>query len=391
MTSAGPQPTAPDALRAAIEQNIAAVNPGYTANLPGTLVEDVLSTDMGVAVTVDLGRVDYINSVSPYAASPYVLALIGAQLGVPQGLPTNTSVNVVFSGPVGYVVPSGFMVSDGTYQYVLQSAVVIGSSGQSSPGYCVAKQSGTWAVLAGSVTQVVTSVPAGYTITCTNPDSGTPGGLAQSVPSYRAQLMQEQQATGSGLPSFLRAQLQKVAGVNPRLVSILQVAQGWEIICGGGDPYAVAGAILSGVLDLSSLIGSDTTTRNIIVSVIDGANSYNITFVNPPMQTVTGSATWNTILPNFTASAQVNQAAAPALAAYLNSIQVGAPINLLQMAAIFRDATASALPNVSLTSLSFEILINGTVVTPATGTDYIASDPESYFYCAPGGITAAQG
>jgi hypothetical protein len=125
MTSAGPQPTPPATLRAAVQQAVAAVQPGYTADLPGTLIEDLLSTEMGALVTADQARVDSVQSVSPYGAAPSGLAELGATLGLQQGLPTNTSVYEVFSGPVGYVIPAGFIISDGTYQYQIQQGTVI--------------------------------------------------------------------------------------------------------------------------------------------------------------------------------------------------------------------------------------------------------------------------
>ena len=174
MTSAGPQPTPPSVLRAAVQAAVAAQVPGYTANLPGTLIEDLLSTEMGALVTADQARVDAVNSVSPYAAAPSVLAQLGAMLGLQQGLPTNTSVTVVFTGPVGYIIPPGFIVSDGTYQYQVQQGTVIGSSGSSAQTFCVATQSGIWTPLANTVTQIVTSLPSGYVVTATNPQAGVP-------------------------------------------------------------------------------------------------------------------------------------------------------------------------------------------------------------------------
>ncbi|MDE3023322.1 MAG: baseplate J/gp47 family protein [Pseudomonadota bacterium] len=391
MTSAGPVPTPPSTLQTNLIEGVAATNPDYTANLPGTLIEDISSTDVGALVTMDQARVDAVNNVTPYAANPYVLAQLGIQFGIPQGLATNTSVYVVFTGPAGYVIPAGFIVSDGTYQYVIQDGGVLAASGNSSSLYAIASQSGSWAVPANTVNQIVTSVPTGYTLTVNNPYAGTSGSGAQSVEDYRSQILVAGKAAAQGLPDFLRTQLQKISGVVPRLISILQTTNGWEIICGGGDSNQVAGAIYNSVIDLSILYGSATNGRNILVSLINPPDVYEIVYVNPPQQVVTATVTWNTNLTNFTASSQVNQLAAPALVSYINGIIVGQPINENAMTDIFATAVSSVLPLANISSLTYSVSINGTVTPPSAGTQLIPSDPESYFYSADNGITVVQG
>lgn len=391
MSSSGPVPTSPATLRQTILNDVAATNPDYTANLPGSLVEDVLSTEVGSVSQIDQARVDAVNSVTPYGANAFVLAMLGAQAGLSQGTPTNTSVYVVISGTAGYVIPAGFLVSDGTHQYAIQNGGVVESTGSTAQLYAVATQSGTWAVPAATVTQIVTSVSAGYTLTVTNPEAGIPATSEETVQSYRSRVIEAQKVTVQGTPAFLTTLLQAVPGVIPRLVTIYQVQTGWEIICGGGDPYAVANAIFQGTLDLSSIFGSLTDARNITVTLIDGPNTYTLAYVNPPQQVVTVAAAWNTTLSNFTAASQVNQLAAVALQSYINGILVGQPINLLEMTNAFQTAITSVLDPNYLTTLTFVVTINGVVTDPKPGTSIILSDAESYFYASASGITVAQG
>jgi hypothetical protein len=388
-------PTAPDTLREALINGVAALVPDYTANLPALLIEDISSTDVGAMITMDQARVDAVNSVTPYGANAFILAQQGIMLGIPQGTPNNTNVLVVFTdvSAEGYVIPAGFVVGDGTNQYVVQDGGVIGSGGSTNPLLAVATQSGTFAVPANTVTQIITSLPSPYdtTMTVTNPQAGAPATSAESVQSYRSRIIQANQVAAQGTPAFIQTLLEKVPGVTPRLVSILQVPIGWEIICGGGDPIQVAGAIYAGTLDLSTITGSATPSRNVNVTIIDPPNQYNIVYVNPPQQTVTVAAIWNTTLANFTAGGQVNQLAAPAIQSYINSIIVGQPINLLEMQNAFQAAVASVLPTPNLTTLTFTVTINGSVVTPEAGTSVILSDPESYFQVSASGVTVTQG
>ena len=391
ITEAGAIPTPPATLNALIIENVAAIVPDYTANLPGTLIEDLSSTVTAAAVQIDQGRVDAVNSLAEPTMSPYVLNQLGQAEGIPQGQATNTSAYVVFSGPAGYLIVPGFLVSDGTHQYAVQDGGTIGSSGSSSPLYVVATQSGIWTPGANTITQIVTSVPSGYTLTVTNPNSGTPGSSPQSVASYRSQIMQSRISTVQGTASTIRTLVGQVAGVNPRLISVLQASGGWEVIVGGGDPYEVAGAIYQGVLDLGSIVGSQTTSRNVTVAITSPPNSYNVTFVSPPNQVVTLIATWNTTLVNFTGGQQVNQLAQPALTSYINGIQVAQPINLLEATAVFQNAVSSVLDPSDLSTLDFTVYLDGVETSPDAGTSIIPGDPESYFSATATAVTVTQG
>lgn len=263
MTAAGLQPISPIALRQALLTLVAATNPGYTANLPGSLIEDISSTDVAALALADQARVELVGSLTPYGANNYLLRQLGAIYGVPLGVDSTTSVQVVFSGPAGFVISAGFTVSDGTYQYVVQTGGVIGTSGDSAEIYALATEQGSWAVPADSVTQLVTSVPEGITLTVTNPDPGLPGTGAQTAEQYRAQVLHAGLAVSQGMPSALRTALQAVDGVQARLVAVRQQSSGWEVICGGGDPYEVAYAIFISLFDISTLVGSTIAITDI--------------------------------------------------------------------------------------------------------------------------------
>ena len=256
VTTAGMQPNTPATLNELLLTSVAAIQPGYTANLPGSLIEDISSTDTQALVQIDQARVEFFNSLTPYGANQFILNQLGVIYGVLQGQATNTSVYVVFTGTVGFPINPGFTVSDGTYQYVVQDGGVVQTGGSSQPLYCVATQSGTWAVPANTVTALSTSLPSGISLTCTNPTTGTPGAALQDWATYRSEVLQGGLASAQGMPSLLKTLLGQVNGVQARLVSVQQGEGTYKIICGGGDPYAVANAIYSAAFDVSSLIGS---------------------------------------------------------------------------------------------------------------------------------------
>ena len=264
VNESGLQPQTPAALLAQLIALVSATNPGYTANLPGSLVEDISSTDVGAITLCDSALVELVNSLTPYGANAFLLTQLGNLYGVPQNPETVTSVSEVFTGPPGSVIAQGFTVSDGTYQYVAQDGGVIGAGGTSQPLFFTATTVGSWAVLSGTVNQIVTPPPSGVTLTVTNPEAGTPGTGAESEADYRSRVLQAGQAIAQGVPTFLKTQLSKVPGVQARLISVLQQSGGgWEIICGGGDPYEVGYAIYRAIPDISTLVGSTLSVSGI--------------------------------------------------------------------------------------------------------------------------------
>jgi len=333
VTKQGVQPTPPATLRDRLIAIVTSLSPGYTANLPGSLIEDITSTDTYALVQCDQAMVELINSVSPYAANEQLLIQLGNIYGVPQGLSTNTSVNVVFNGTPGFTILRGFTVSDGTHQYTVQSGAIIGSGGQSDFVYCLATVAGSWAVPTNTVNQIVTSVPNTVTLTVTNPIPGTPQSDPQTIADYRSQVLQGGQAVSTGLPSLMKTALQRVSGVPSRLVTIRQVIDGWQVIVGGGDPYQVANAIYETLFDLTSLRGSvlgmtaatkanpgvitvdkphgyttgQTVEINDVVGMVElNGNSYTATVVSPTSFSIgvdtTGFTTYvsgGVVTPNF--------------------------------------------------------------------------------------------
>src|SRR6516225_7207525 len=175
ITSAGAVPSTLDALNTELVTKATALAPGLTTTLPSSLIEDLSSTDTGALSVQDQAAVDLINSVSPLSANEFILYELGDVYGVRRGVGSNTSVYVIFSGTPGFVIPSGFVVSDGTHQYVTQDPAIISGSGNSAPTFCLAVDEGSWAIPATSVTVLVTSVPSTVVLNCSNPGTGIPG------------------------------------------------------------------------------------------------------------------------------------------------------------------------------------------------------------------------
>jgi Baseplate J-like protein len=389
ITSGGAIPDSPATLRTQLVAAATQLQPSISTDLPASLIEDMASTGAGALVVMDQAYVDAINSISPITANESILIQLGNVYGVQRGVGSNTSVNVVFrDSTVGFVVPKGFLVSDGTHQYSLQSSTVIKSDGTSDPVFCLATTEGSWTVAGassgfpfGTVTTIITSVPSTVTLNVGNPQAGTAGYPAQSIDEFRLQVIQAGRAVATGVPTFLKTTLQNVSGVQKRLIAVKQITvmsvTGWEVIVGGGDPYSVANAIYQSLFNINDLMDAQTYGTTETIAILDYPDSYNIKFVVPRNLTANVEVYWTTISgTNFVSNTVVAAAVSPAIQAYINSLYVGQPISLAELQATFFTATANILSPATLATLGF-LVFAPTELTPV-GLLYPV-DPESYY------------
>ena len=133
-------------------------------------------------------------------------------------------------------------------------------------------------------------------------------------------------------------------------------------------------------------------TRNISVNINSYPDTYTVPFVNPPAQNVYIQLSWNSISPNYVSATSVAQLGNAAILAYINSIPVGAPINLFALQTDFIESVLGLFNgNPALISyLDFTVTINGYEATPAVGTSLIYGDPESYFTVTSNNIVITQ-
>lgn len=385
MTSAGAQPTPPKTLLSTLISNVAQKVPGYTANLPAGLITDLASTATGALALIDQARVDLINSVSPYGANEALLLQLGSIYGVTAGSGSNTSVYIVFNGPAGFVIPKGFVVSDGNFQYSVQTNTIIPSSGQSTPVYCLATSPGTWAVPEGSVTEIITSVPASQPVTCTNPTAGLPGSDKQDIASYRAQVLQSGMFAVQGTPDCTVAALKNVEGTKDNLISYRQVqTDKWVVIVGGGDPYEVGYAIYQSVPDISRLTndvvnpsGAAVDKRTIQITV--WPDVYDVPYVEPVSQNAQVFIEWNTVSTAYVDPAGVKNAVSQNIVDYINGIPVGQPINIFEIQDIFLRSVSALVPPTLVSMINIEMGINGSIAPPDAGTNLVYGDTYKYF------------
>ncbi|MEG0234069.1 MAG: baseplate J/gp47 family protein [Hafnia sp.] len=381
----GPVPKTADELRQQVITTATQLSPGITTDLPGSLIEDMVSTSVGALMVCDQAKVDLINSCSPYSANIHLLAQLGAIYGIPRGEGTNTSVYVVFSGPPGFSIPKGFTVGDGSYLYTVRRDTVIPDSGQTAPIYCLAMMEGIWAVPAGSVTQIKSSVPEGYNVTCTNLTAGLPGATEQNYASYRAQVMQAGMYGVQGTPDCYRTELKKVSGVQENLLSYRQSTLGkWVAVVGGGDPYDVAYAIYKSVPDISILTndvsnpsGSPVEKKTIPITVYPDV--YQVPFVVPSSQNVVVLITWNTASTSYIDPTGIEKAVQQNIADYINAVAVGQPINIFEIQDIFLNSVSGLVAASLVSMIEIQIGINGAITPPVAGSSLVYGDTYAYF------------
>jgi Ubiquitin-activating enzyme E1 FCCH domain len=133
--------------------------------------------------------------------------------------------------------------------------------------------------------------------------------------------------------------------------------------------------------------------RNVVVDLISWPDTYPVTFVTPLAMAATIQLTYDSVSPNVVSESAVQQLGAPAIAAYLNGLPTGAPINLNAMGAVFTAAVQSLFGgNIGLISaLDWTVSVLGFELTPEAGTFLIYGDPQGFFTASTAAVTIAQG
>ncbi|HHT8991156.1 TPA: baseplate J/gp47 family protein [Burkholderia cenocepacia] len=396
ITASGLVPRDPVDIKADITARVSRARPGYTANIPGSMVDDILGTDVAAVTLMEQARVDTINSLTSPTAQPYILNQMATQLGIQPGTTTNGSVDVAASNSTpGFVFNRGFIVSDGNKQYILTTPTAVKPDGTTDLMNFVCQTAGTFAIPAGTVNIVVTPLPSGITVNLTNPQDGVPGNAQEDISAFRARVLETQRAVSQGFLTTLRTTLQQVPGVSNRLISIAMtgtgITSGYRVIVGGGDETAVAAAIFTSMFDLPALMQSTDNTRNVVVNLRDGADTYAIPFVRPLQQSVGVVVTWNTLSGNVVSDDSILQVVQPAVLAYINSLQVGGYINENVLRKRVTDAMATVIPEEDVTRLVFGYTIDGVPTAPAAGEQEIRGNAEGYFVTNVSAISVVRG
>lgn len=396
ITASGLVPRDPLDIKADLTARVSRARPGYTANIPGSMIDDILGTDVAAVTLMEQARVDTINSLTSATAQPNILNKMATQLGIQAGTTTNGSVDVQANNSTpGFVFNKGFIISDGNKQYILSSATAVKPDGTTSLMNFVCQTPGTFAIPRNTVNIVVTPLPSGITVNLTNPQDGVPGAVQEDISEFRARVLETQRAVAQGFLTTLRTTLQQVPGVSSRLISIAMngtgITSGYRVLVGGGDETDVATAIFNSMFDLPALTQSTDASRNVVVNLRDGADTYAIPFVRPLQQSVGITVTWNTLSGNVVSDDSITQAVQPAVLNYINNIPAGGYINENTLRRRVTDAMGTVLPEEDVTRLVFGYTIDGQPAAPAAGEQEISGNPEGYFMTSVGAISVVRG
>ena len=111
--------------------------------------------------------------------------------------------------------------------------------------------------------------------------------------------------------------------------------------------------------------------RTVSITVAD---VYQVPFVIPSSQNVMVLITSNTVSDDYVDPAGIAMAVQQNVADYINSIEVGHPINLLRIQDIFTSSVKLLVDATLISTISVSIGINGHIVLPAKDTSPVYGD-----------------
>ena len=387
MTSGGLIPRTPSQIRSDLQDSLLSKDPSLTLDDPAysEIIPSWLDTSVSCIEEIEQIGIDTVNSIDPTLSNEMIADSLGYTLGIIRGESTRANVDVVFTGTNGYNIPKGFLVSNGTYQfYVLNGGVIADGS---VTLYCVCTVDGIIPIAENSVTQIITSVPSPYVLTCNNPIAGNQGSGLEPLSQYKARYIQAFNRVSTGTIAYCKELLSAV-NFDLKRISILPSNGKTKIIVGGGDPYLIGEAIFKSGLDISTFKQSATESRNFSRFIVDYPDTYKIDFVRPFSRQVSITATYSLLTVSIVPDSSITEAAQPALSNYINNLAIGYNINLLELNEIFKEAIRGiGVDTQFLSNLEFSVSINGISVNPIVGTQLIAQDEEAYFSCNPSAVS----
>jgi len=337
---------------------------------------------------------DLFDSLTPYNANEYFLNQIAALHGLERNQFVRPSVFVTFTGTVGFVINGGGVVSDGVHQYKVLNGGIVNAGGYVTL-YCQAMDDGQWAIPENTVNQILFSVYSPNILTCINQNTGSSGADAETTSNFRERVLRNYRKNSLGTATYCKALLQEIPDVDARSVSIKKYLGAVKVMVAGGDPYDVAYAIYKSGLDISRLSGStvynQSAARNVRIMIQDYPDFYNILWVNPVEKQIAIHVFWNTNDATFVRDLAIVQVAQPAIVDYINALETGSRINLLELDNIFRDTASAVINPQFISNLRFVVSIDGIVKAADNGTHLISDDPESLFNTTADLITFGRG
>jgi hypothetical protein len=335
LTAAGYIPDSVTTIKDNLETEAVASVTGYT-QLPSGLQENMIQVSAITEVHIQDMVADLLNGIGLDYANDFMIKNLGASFGIFMKDFQYGQVYLLFSDTVGTVIPAGTRVKN-TDGSIIVATLVNGTI----------SSTGTITLLAESTTEQLTAATANSMtvmvdvitgVTVTNPLAGTAGLVAETIAAFKLRVYSEIQSARSGNVARASSELNKLSGVNSRLIKFKPQAilsgtnyyQGIECIVGGGDDAQVAGALLSAFLQTQNLVSAPSngeTARTVTKTV----NLYNSSFVvkyTRPKQITVGLTV--TITFNGYSSSQevISGILSPVYTAAFSALTVGSTVNM---------------------------------------------------------------
>lgn len=194
---------------------------------------------------------DLANGYAPTYANDFMWEILAQSLGLKYKDSTQSSVTLLFTGNAGDYIPSNTKV---TGNFVTQDSVILGTTGTA---YATAYSDTESSYPANTITDILTSVPAGVTVT--NPSASIPATSATT--NSELKLAAQRKLRNARISSYDYAIANLVdIGVTDRLINFKLQDVGnvgcIEAVVGGGDVDEVANVLFNSFLVPTKLVSN---------------------------------------------------------------------------------------------------------------------------------------
>jgi len=197
---------------------------GRIYTLESDLVVGTSTTATGTLVCNVYGSYSHVNTeeytITDVNSTSCVTGIISTATNTAQintgTADTFTKIVITCAGKAGTTVLAGSVISDGTYEYVIDDDILIGGT-LTGPGTATCKTAGAITPTVHTVTQIVENSTKGNWESVTNIDIDTPGVDIESDANYRRRIL-ESRWTGTAYLNAIRSALEQLDGYQSMLL-----------------------------------------------------------------------------------------------------------------------------------------------------------------------------
>lgn len=320
---------------------------GFT-NQTADIQNNILDTFVPCILEMENLTADIANGYAPGYANQFMWEILAQNNGLEYKDESKSSVVLKFSGEAGTYIPANTKTNG---DFVTENSVILDTTGNA---YVTAYSTSDEEYQANTITEIMTSVPNGVTVT--NPTSSTPAQPATTDDELKLNAQRKFRNALISNEDYCTMKLLELKGTSERLINYRITGDTnrntIECVIGGGDVNEVANVLFNSFVkpsDFNSTPSDNDSNRTVTQRVKFFSGEFEIKWTLPKELKIAINLSLSLTSTNLSADT-FKQYLEEKLSAEINSRKLGTPLNIATLNKIMYDGLV--YHNVDITDVS---------------------------------------